>query len=64
MNTYIKADDNIIINEKCIVWVKKMNDCLEVCTKKKTGCDVKQNDTHKICLMNNPESYHKLNEYF
>ena len=31
--SYIKADNNIIINEKCITWVKKMGDCLEVCAK-------------------------------
>ena len=35
--SYIKADNNIIINEKCIAWVKKMEDCLEVCAKT-TGC--------------------------
>ena len=39
METYIKTDDNKIINEKCIRWVKKMGDCLEVCTKM-DGCSV------------------------
>ena len=39
MNSYIKADHNKIINEKSIIWVKKMNGCLEVCTKT-TGCNV------------------------
>lgn len=33
-NIFIRADDNKLINEKCIVWVKKMDDCLRVCTKK------------------------------
>ena len=60
-NSYIKADDNEIINERCITWVKKMGDCLEVCTKK-NGCDnTKYRDTHKICKMNSSESYNKLN---
>ena len=45
---YIKTDDNKIINEQCIKWVKKMSDCLEICTKS-TGCNVKNGDTHKIC---------------
>lgn len=57
--SYIKADDNKIINKKCIIWVKKMNDCLEVCTKI-SGCSI-GHDTHKICKKYNEESYNKLN---
>jgi hypothetical protein len=61
---YIKSDDNKIINEKCIIWVKKMDECLEVCTKS-TGCSVRSGvDTHKICKLNNSDSYNKLNKYF
>ena len=58
---YIKADDNKIINEKCIRWVKKMDECLELCTKS-DGCQV--GNTHKICKLNNPNSYEKLNRIF
>jgi hypothetical protein len=61
-NSYIKADDNTIINEKCIRWVKKMSECLEVCSVS-TGCNVKYN-TLKICKINNLDSYNKLNKYF
>jgi hypothetical protein len=61
-NNYIKADDNTIINEKCIRWVKKMSECLEVCSVS-TGCNVKYN-TLKICKVNNLDSYNKLNKYF
>ena len=61
-NNYIKADDNIIINENCIKWVKKMSDCLEVCALP-SGCNVKYN-THKICKINNLDSYNKLNKNF
>jgi hypothetical protein len=63
---YIKTDNNnIIINEKCIQWVRKIGECLEICTKT-TGCSVKNNgaDTHKICKLNNLDSYNKLNKYF
>jgi hypothetical protein len=60
---YLKTDNNFIINEKRIRWVKKMSDCLEVCVKS-TGCSVKNGDTHKICKINNPDSYNKLNKYF
>ena len=61
--SYLKTDDNIIINERCITWVKKMSDCLEVCTKT-TGCSIDKKDTHKICKMYNPDSYNKLNKHF
>ena len=29
-NSYLKTDHGIILNEKCIRWVKKMNECLHV----------------------------------
>jgi hypothetical protein len=58
---YFKTDDNRIINENCIRWVKKMSECLEVCIKI-TGCG--NGDTHKICKMNNLTSYNKLNKHF
>jgi hypothetical protein len=69
--SYIQADENTLINEKSITWVKKINDCLEVCTKT-TGCNVLyvdkddtiKKDTHKICKKNNPDSYDKMNNLF
>jgi len=61
--SYIKADDNKIINEKSITWVRKMSECLEVCTKS-TGCSIENKDTHKICKLNNSDSYIYLNKFF
>jgi len=61
-NTFIKTDNNKIINEKCIRWVKKMDECLEVCIKS-DGCREGIN-THKICKVNNSRSYEKLNRLF
>jgi hypothetical protein len=61
--SYLKTDDNKIINEKHIRWVKKMNNCLEVCTKS-TGCSILNGDTHRICKLNTPDSYDKLNAHF
>jgi hypothetical protein len=58
---FLKTDENKIINEKCIRWVKKMGDCLAVCIKT-DGCRI--SDTHRICKLNNPDSYNKLNKYF
>jgi len=61
---YLKADDNKIINEKCIRWVKKMNECLEICAKA-NGCMYDDPETtHRICKSNSPDSYNKLNQYF
>ena len=62
--SYLKTDDNKVINEKCIKWVKKMGDCLEVCTKS-NGCNIYHGGgTHRICKLNNLDSYNKLNELF
>lgn len=59
--SYIRADDNKIINEKCITWIKKMDECLAVCTRT-TGCAL--DNTHKICKLNNSDSYNRINELF
>jgi hypothetical protein len=61
--SFLKTDDNKIINERCIRWVKKMNDCLEVCTKS-NGCEDTATATHKICKSTNLNSYNKLDQYF
>jgi len=62
INSYLKTDENKVINEKFIRWVKKINDCVEVCLTS-NGCGVGYN-THRICKSNNPESYYKLNDLF
>lgn len=56
--SYIKTDNNKFINEKSIVWVKKMDDCLKVAT---TQTDAVFN-VYKICKISNPHSYNKLND--
>jgi hypothetical protein len=61
--SFITTDDNKIINERYIRWVKKMNECLNICTKA-NGCNVSGADTHKICKLNSLDSYNKLNKYF
>lgn len=61
MNNYIKTDDNVIVNEKHIRWVKKMNECLTVCALQ-TGCGFGQ--TFSICKVNSSESYARLNKHF
>lgn len=61
-NSYIKADNNIVINEHYIRWIKKIDECLEVCTKQ-SGC-MPGTETQRICKINTPDSYHKLNVSF
>lgn len=58
---WLKTDANIVIHEKYIIWIKKMSDCLEVCTKT-SGCNME--GTHRICKIYNPYSYDKLNKHF
>ena len=60
--SYIKTDNNRIVNEKCIRWVQKMNECLEICTKQ-NGCAI-GSETHKVCKINSPETYEKINKHF
>ena len=49
-NNYIKVDDNKVINEKCIKWIKKMDECLAICTKS-DGCY--KSTAHRVCKINN-----------
>ena len=60
-NSFLKTDEACIINEACIRWVKKMNECLYICTKA-NGCF--PSGTHKVCKNNSFESYEKINKYF
>ena len=60
-NSYIKVDNDKLINEKCIRWIKKMDDCLSICTLS-NGCYI--GNTHKICKSSNIDTYNKLNKHF
>ena len=67
--SFLRTDDNKIINITCIRWVKKMNECLEICIKT-DGCnnnidnDQLKNNTHRICKIYNLNDYNRLNKYF
>ena len=61
---FIKVDNNKVINAKCIRWIRKMDECLEVCVKS-TGCRKETGGgTHRVCKLYNLDSYNKLNKYF
>lgn len=38
-NKYIRTDDDILLNEKKILWIKIIDECLEVCVKS-NGCQL------------------------
>ena len=59
---FIKADDNKAINLQSVLWIKKMGDCLELCSKQ-NGC-LGEKDTHKICKFNTEDSFNKLQILF
>jgi hypothetical protein len=40
-----------------------MSECFNVCTKS-TGCADTHGDTHRMCKINNLDSYNKLNKHF
>jgi hypothetical protein len=60
---FIKVDNNKILNEASIRWVKKMDECLHICARS-WGCSADGGDTHRLCKVNNPESYERLNRHF
>ena len=59
--TFIKVNDNIVISENYIRWIKKIDECLKICNKP-GGCY--DTDVHTVCKVYNPDSYNKLNKYF
>ena len=60
--TYIKADNNIVVNEKYIRWIKKIDECMNICSRM-NGCDVTDGSL-RVCKLYNPTSYNKLNTLF
>jgi len=61
-NTFIRVDNNKVLNRNMIRWIKKYDECLEICNKS-DGCTVGES-THRLCKLYNPESYEKLNKLF
>lgn len=61
-SSYIKADDNIIINERHIRWLRKVDECVNICYRH-SGC-VNGYGTVTVCKINSPESYDKLLKHF
>lgn len=60
--SFIRTDNNVILNERCIRWVKKMDECLAICSRS-DGC-ILHKETLRVCKINNADSYNRLNQYF
>jgi hypothetical protein len=67
-NTFIKINDDTLVNQNYIQWMKQVGDCIYICNKV-YGCDEKSlYGTYKICKSgDNFKSYSilkkKFNEY-
>ena len=57
--SFIKLDNNIILNMDCIRWAKKMDECLQIYSKS-NGCRDNKKETHIVCKINNADSYNRL----
>lgn len=60
-HTFLKTDNNKVLNESHIRWIQKIGECMEICTKS-DGCNVYT--TSRVCKAYSPTSYEKLNKYF
>lgn len=57
-HSYIKIGDRKIINEQAITWVRKMDECLYICSST-SGCLAAD---HVICKYKYPEVYNALDD--
>lgn len=62
---FIKINENTIINENYIQWMKQIGDCIYMCNKV-YGCDEGTlYGTHKVCKGgDNHKSYVKIEKHF
>ena len=60
---FLRTDNDVIINKYAILWVIKMDECLNVCMRS-NGCYNVPTDTHRICKNMNSASYEELNRHF
>jgi hypothetical protein len=55
MSDFLMIDDDIMINERFVRWVKKVDECMLVCDKL-YGCN-SVGGTYKICKATHPKNY-------
>lgn len=58
---FVKTDGDKIVSVKHIQWIKKMDECMELCTTSKM-CFTRGpfKNTHSVCKSVNPRSYKQL----
>jgi hypothetical protein len=60
-STYIKVDNNRIINTNFIRWIGLGDKCFYICNEM-DGCT---GDTiHQLCKINNPKSFETIKKFF
>lgn len=63
-DTYIKTDENVVVNEKYIRWIKKVDECMEICSRF-NGCSLETSKHNlRVCKLNNPDSYKRMEQLF
>lgn len=60
---FIKFNDDLVLNKKYIRWIKKVHDCMYICTKS-DGCN--NWSSHVICSSNENQKkdFDKINQIF
>jgi hypothetical protein len=62
---FIKFNDGLVLNKNHIRWIKKIHDCMYICTKS-GGCSASARSTHVICSSNENQKndFDKLDQMF
>jgi len=60
---FIRFDDGLLLNTKYIRWIKKVHDCMYICTNS-DGCS--QRTSHVICSSNEKQQkdFERINNMF
>lgn len=59
---YIKVSNDKLINQNAITWIRRIEECMYICTRS-DGCDLVKS-THKICKFDNPTGYNRVDNLF
>jgi hypothetical protein len=62
---FIIFDDGLVLNKNHIRWIKKIHDCMYICTKS-SGCSESARSSHVICSSNENQKkdFDKINQIF
>lgn len=64
-NNFIKISDDEVINQTAIKWMKKMDECIEICINDDCGVTFSGYPyTKHVCQFSNKELFNILNRHF